>query len=68
MLSGLESEALAAAGASTVQYLATTFGCHAGAEAVGAGAFQYAWLKCSFHSNIQIVCKPELQFGQVAQQ
>jgi hypothetical protein len=68
VLSGLESEALAAAGASTVQYLATTFGCHTGAEAMGAGAFQYAGLKCSFHSNDPSVCEPELQFGQLAQQ
>ena len=48
----LDSEALAAASATTVQNLPAALGCHTGAEAVGACALQYAGLKCSFHSNV----------------
>ena len=44
-------EALAASGAPAVQDLAATFGCHTGPKAMGTGAFEYAGLKCSFHSN-----------------
>ena len=51
-LPGLESQALAAPGTAPVQYLAAAFGRHARTEAVGAGAFEYAGLKCSFHSNV----------------
>jgi len=51
MLLRLECEALATPGATAIQYLPATLGRHTGAKAVGAGALQYAGLKCSFHSN-----------------
>lgn len=40
---------LAAFGAAAIEDLAAVFGCHAGAEAVGALAFQNAGLECSLH-------------------
>ena len=51
-LPGLERQALAAPGATTVEDLATAPGCHTGTETVGAGALEYAGLKCSFHSKV----------------
>jgi hypothetical protein len=45
----LRSQALAAAGAAALEDGTTGFRCHAGAETVGAGAFQVAWLESAFH-------------------
>ncbi len=45
----LSAEEFAAFGAATVDNLAAVLGGHAGAETVGALAFENAGLKCSFH-------------------
>jgi hypothetical protein len=45
----LDAQALAAFGAPGIQYFPTTFGRHAGTEAVGTLTLQVAWLKSSLH-------------------
>jgi len=50
----LDSQALTALGATTVQYLATVTGAHAGTEAVSTFAFNLAGLKSSFHGRYRV--------------
>ncbi len=47
-----DSETLAALGAATGEHLATSTGCHARAETVGALTFNFAGLVSTLHAGI----------------
>ena len=49
LISGAKSDT--SFGTTTSQKLTTFLGGHSGAKAMGAGAFEYAGLKCTFHDN-----------------
>ena len=48
----LNSKTLAALGAATGKHLATSAGCHASAETVGALTFNFAGLVSTLHAGI----------------
>ena len=68
--SGSGRKTLAALSATTVQYVATTLGGHAGAETVGTLALENAGLESSFHdysSKVTEGCNRSLAPGGVDQ-